>query len=73
MSRRNNTARSAPLAQQRKEMYCAIGEATTAWSAVENQLANIFAYLITGDGRSLGAKAAFQRSYQFQHQVGDDG
>jgi hypothetical protein len=54
-------------------MYCAIGEATTAWSAVENQLANIFAYLITGDGRSLGAKAAFQRSYQFQHQVGDDG
>jgi hypothetical protein len=65
MPRRNKTAQSVPLAQQRKEMYCAIGEATTAWAAVEDQLANIFAYFVTGDGRSLGAKAAFHAAINF--------
>jgi hypothetical protein len=59
----------ASLAQQRREMYCAIGEATTAWAAVEDQLADIFAYFVTGDGRSLSAKAAFHAVINFNSKL----
>jgi hypothetical protein len=50
-------------------MYCAIGEATTAWAAVEDQLADIFAYFVTGDGRSLSAKAAFHAVINFNSKL----
>lgn len=75
MPRSKKVAQSPPLSQQRKEMYCAIGEATTAWAAVEDQLANIFAYFVAGDGRSLTAKAAFHAAINFNTKLAmtDDG
>jgi hypothetical protein len=54
-----------PIAQQRHELYQAIGEAITTWASVEDQLADLFAYFIAGDAQSLTAKAAFHAVINF--------
>jgi hypothetical protein len=57
------------LSQQRQELYSAIGEAITSWIAVEDQLANLFAYFVAGDGMSLSAKAAFHAVLNFNSRL----
>jgi hypothetical protein len=54
-----------PLSSQLQQLYSAIGEATTGWIAVEDQLANLFAYFVAGDGMSFPAKAAFHATVNF--------
>jgi hypothetical protein len=54
-----------PIAEHRQELYQSMGEAITAWVAVEDQLANLFAYFIAGDAQSLTAKAAFHAVISF--------
>jgi hypothetical protein len=58
-----------PLSEQRQELYCAIGEAITSWAAVEDRLADIFAYFVTGDGNSFPAKAAFHAVVNFREKL----
>lgn len=53
------------LSEERQQLYAAIGEATTSWIAVEDQLANLFAHFVAGDAMSYPAKAAFHATINF--------
>jgi hypothetical protein len=54
------------LSEERQQLYAAIGEATTSWIAVEDQLANLFAHFVAGDAMSYPAKAAFHTTINFK-------
>jgi hypothetical protein len=53
------------LSDERQQLYSVIGEAITSWIGVEDQLANLFAYFVAGDGKSFPAKASFHQVLNF--------
>jgi hypothetical protein len=55
--------------EQRRKLYQAIGEATTAWAAVEDRLSVLFAYFVTGNAQSEAASAAFHAVINFNSKL----
>jgi hypothetical protein len=63
-------------AQEREDLYQAIGEATTAWARVEGGLGVIFITMVAGDAmaidnilRNLAARAAFHAIINFNSKL----
>lgn len=61
---------------ERRELYQAIGEATTAWAKIEGCLGVIFITMVAGDGmkidnmlRNLAARAAFHAIINFNSKL----